>query len=884
MAAEWPLVGRTEELTLIESTLRAGHPHGVVISGPAGVGKTRLAREAVALTVRSGWATEWTTASSTLASIPFGAVAPLLGDTDVPVASDRLALLRRIADAVTARSDGVPTILVVDDAHLLDDGSAAVIQHLVTGGHARAILTMRGDVVASDAIQVLWKDGYLERVELQPLGTHDVDALLSQALGGSVDELARHRLLELSRGNVLLLKELVASALESGALVREKSTWAWKDRFRPSTRLRELISARVKSRSSQVFELVEYVAIGEPVPMPVATAIVSLDAIVQAEQAGLVVVDSDSSAAVRCAHPLYQEIVLTEMGEGRRRVLLTNIADHMSRMCTRPAERLRVAAWRLDLGEEVDPAAMTSAATIATRLFDFDLAERLARCAADAGGGFAAALTLGIALNRLGRHEESELILAPLVNEAVTDRQRVEIAVERHVAAIKAGIGSKADSILTEAEGQVRDPDLRAFLVAQRATSRAFAGDLEHSAALAESASSAAEHTDENRELAAIRAVVALGATCMLDGRTEQAIRLAQDQLEPAIRHADDLPIGVFWVVSTLLNALTVGGRLNEADELLERAEGALLCDIGFIEVTSFLPFAKGMTEVMRGRAVAAQRLLVPIADHIATTKNSLVAPATRLSAAFLVEAYALTGDDGNAALVSEHAHRAVDGLGAFEGVVRRSDIWLAVARGQLTRAVELAVATADWCAANRQHTVELFALHDAVRLGSASDVFERLRGLASTTDMRWASLFAEHARAIVANDGPALEAVARSFEKDGAYLRAAEAATHADAAYRHGRLETRAERCATKARLLLAACDGARPSYLPNLNEPTPLTPREREVALLAARGLTSREISDRLFLSTRTVEGHLQRVYNKLGVSNRAGLAHTLDDTVPE
>jgi DNA-binding NarL/FixJ family response regulator len=808
----------------------------------------------------------------------------LLGDTDVPVASDRLVLLRRIADAVTARSDGVP-IVVVDDAHLLDDGSAAVIQHLVTGGHARAILTLRGDAVASDAIQVLWKDGYLERLELQPLGMYDVDALLSQVLGRAVDEVARERLLELSRGNVLLLKELVASALESGALVDDQSVWVWKDRFRPSTRLRELIATRVKSRGSAVFELIEYLAVGEPVTLPVATSMVSLDAVAQAEQAGLVIVHSDDdSPVVRCAHPLYQEVVLSEMGEGRRRVLLTALADQMSRMCARPADRLRVAAWQLDLGEKVDPVAMTDAAAIAMKLFDFDLAERLARRAVEAEGGLAAALMLGTSLNRLGRHDESESILAPLANAAITDRQRVEVAVERHVAATKRGVGREADSILTEAEQLVRDTHLRAFLVAQRATTRAFAGDLEQSAALAANATMAVANDDTTHEIAAIRAVVPLGAACTLDGRTEEAIRLARDQLEPAIRHADDLPIGVFWVVSTLLNALTVGGHLDEADELVERAEGALLSDIGFVEVTSFLAFAKGMTQVMRGRALTAQQLLAPIANHIATTEDSRVAPATRLSGAFLVEAYALTRDDANAEIASEQAHRAVHGFGAFEGVVRRSDIWQAVARGQLTRAVEVAVATAEWCRANGQHTVELFALHDAVRIGNAADVAERLRDLASTTDMRWAKLFAEHARAVVANDGPALETVARSFEQDGAYLRAAEAATHADVAYCHERLDARAARCRTRARLLLAACDGARPSYLANLDEPTPLTPREREVALLAARGLTSRVISDRLFLSTRTVEGHLQRVYNKLGVSNRAGLAQTLDDAGQE
>jgi DNA-binding CsgD family transcriptional regulator len=48
-------------------------------------------------------------------------------------------------------------------------------------------------------------------------------------------------------------------------------------------------------------------------------------------------------------------------------------------------------------------------------------------------------------------------------------------------------------------------------------------------------------------------------------------------------------------------------------------------------------------------------------------------------------------------------------------------------------------------------------------------------------------------------------------------------------------------------------------------------LTAREREVASLAARGLTNREIADNLYLSPRTVENHLQRIYDKLGVSSR-------------
>src|SRR6478672_11190 len=67
----------------------------------------------------------------------------------------------------------------------------------------------------------------------------------------------------------------------------------------------------------------------------------------------------------------------------------------------------------------------------------------------------------------------------------------------------------------------------------------------------------------------------------------------------------------------------------------------------------------------------------------------------------------------------------------------------------------------------------------------------------------------------------------------------------------------------------------GARPPTLLATPEAADLTPREREIALLAAAGSSSREIADRLVVSVRTVDNHLHNAYRKLGVTRRQDLA---------
>ncbi|MFF1604122.1 helix-turn-helix transcriptional regulator [Streptomyces mirabilis] len=83
------------------------------------------------------------------------------------------------------------------------------------------------------------------------------------------------------------------------------------------------------------------------------------------------------------------------------------------------------------------------------------------------------------------------------------------------------------------------------------------------------------------------------------------------------------------------------------------------------------------------------------------------------------------------------------------------------------------------------------------------------------------------------------------------------------------------------RAHRLAQTCQGVRTPALLEAARPVPLTRREREIAVLAARGLTNQQIADRLIVSVRTVEGHLYRIGNKLGITNRRELATLLLDS---
>ena len=112
------------------------------------------------------------------------------------------------------------------------------------------------------------------------------------------------------------------------------------------------------------------------------------------------------------------------------------------------------------------------------------------------------------------------------------------------------------------------------------------------------------------------------------------------------------------------------------------------------------------------------------------------------------------------------------------------------------------------------------------------------------------------------------------SFAELGFVLLAAEAAAQAAHAHRTAGRAGSAAASASRARAWAQDCEGARTPALALLEGSSDLTPREHEIAALAATGMTSKAIAGELVVSVRTVDNVLRSVYAKLGVSGRGDL----------
>lgn len=189
MRFTWPLTGRAGDLRRIEAALSCPDWRGIVISGTAGVGKSRIAREALSTARSTAWDVRWAFGTTSARAIPLGAFA----SWENLAGNDTGVLVHSVINARTSPILGC-VVLGVDDVHLLDALSAFVLHQIVKRRAAKVVLTVRDGEPVPPEIEQLWQADTFDRLELKPLAGNDIASLLSATLGGSVDPEVTSRL------------------------------------------------------------------------------------------------------------------------------------------------------------------------------------------------------------------------------------------------------------------------------------------------------------------------------------------------------------------------------------------------------------------------------------------------------------------------------------------------------------------------------------------------------------------------------------------------------------------------------------------------------------------------------------------------------------------
>jgi DNA-binding CsgD family transcriptional regulator len=869
MDIDWPLVGRDGEIAKLRATLVKAR-RGVVLCGAAGVGKSRLADECLTFMAElQGVATMRVCATRSAAAMPFGALAPLLP----PIPPDDFGigslagLLRRFTTSLLEQAGDGHLFLVVDDAHLLDDASATLLHQLVATGTVIVLMTVRTEERSPESVMALWKDGLVDRIDLGGLSAEAIEELIPAVLKGPVDGGAIASLEDRSLGNVLYLRELVIGSLANGQLREVNGLWRLVGVLSPSQRLTELVDARLADLAIEERNFLEVVAVGEPIGSAELNAMgghgiaegLLRKALLSSRLNG-------RRLETRLAHPVIGDVLRSALPPARLRVILRSLAEVVEAAGARRREdTLRVASWRL-VGGGGSPDLMLAAASTARTHYDLPLAEQFARASIESGGGFPARLLAAQLAGRQGRSQQVDRELIALVDLAADDSQRAQVAMSRldnHVFSL--GGFDEGIRIAEEAEASVTDKSCRDDLAARRVGLLLATHGFRVAAAAAEPLVQGAGGAA--LVWAAFTSAFSLGRL----GRIEEAIVVASKGYEAHIECGQRFDWDPAVQLVFRYDALAYGGRFEEG-EALALAHYQRAVHNGNAEAQAFCAWHLAKTVGERGHVGRAARYAREAAELWTEAGPQRVS----YSFPYLVMALALARKpEAAAAAICEFEALRLPPTYYVAVDMMQARAWAAVAAGDvptachyLRDAAQLGEEIGDFVGASA-------ALHVLARLGHPGDAEAQLVRLATVIEGDLIQARAAHVSALVARSAEGLELASVAFERMGAYLLAAEAAADAGMVWRRSGSPRQAAAAGMRVGSLKLLCSEAHTPSLDAAEVRASLTRAEREVSRLAAAGYTNRQIADHLCLSLRTVQNHMQHVYEKLGIAGRNELA---------
>jgi DNA-binding CsgD family transcriptional regulator len=915
------VVGRDVELTALHEFVEAKSrlPAAAVIEGEAGIGKTTLWTAAVDLAREHSYRVLWCRPAPSETTLSFAGLRDLL-DPYVPEVLDLLPSPQRRAVAVALLLDeplelspgagevaagflGIlralaaegPVLVAVDDVQWLDTPTASVVEFVVrrlTSSPVALALSLRPDAgapIVAELDRVL-ADDRLVRLTVGPLSMGGVHKMLRQHLGFTCARPLLRRVHEVSAGNPFFALELVRALQRSGKRLEPGTP------LPVSSNLRQLVSERLAALGTDVQEVLLVVsALSEPTIEVVSKAVGSAEARAAAAAAAEAGVLHTDGERIGFAHPLLASGTYAEASGSRRLALHRKLAG----IVDDPQERARHLSLSAERPDEAVAVAVEQAATKAWQR----------------GASFAAAeLT----------ERAAELTPLELTDDAL--RRRIVAATYYFEAGDTAAATWVLEQVIAGSDGPIR-----AQAQCRLARILLFTDQLSRSAeafrAAERDATDAAVRTEAEEGLAwnlvLMREDIVSAAT-----HARAAIALAEDLgQKPALSEA----LGIGALAEFLLGhagdskmlmqrALSLGSATETLPRVLRHpglAHGVVLTSSDDFDGARrvFRKLHERARE--RGDESALTRVLLCLSNVEFLSGN------WRQAESYAVEAEQDAAQTGQYAeignmlydpgILDAHLGRLRAARRRAERGLERTDDSAAVSGMVARRVLSLvAVAAGDWAAAS-QYSGELVdrfedagiaepgvapfypdyieALVALGRLDEAESILTRYQSRAERLGRLSALAAAWRCRGLLdaarsqRHDAlSALETALRYHDKVtmpferartqlcwGMALRRAKQKTSAREALGEARAvftELGARQWAERASTELSRIGGRAPAS-------GALTPGEMRVAHHAAEGLTTKEIAAQLFVSAKTVEGHLSNVYVKLGIRSRAELA---------
>jgi DNA-binding CsgD family transcriptional regulator len=889
------LIGRAAECARIDALLdeaRAGHSSTLLITGEPGIGKSALLRYAAARATgmtqlhAQGIESESELAFAAvadffqpvldcLAEIPARQAAALSGALALgpPTTTDRFVVCAATLSLLDAAAEKGPLLGIVDDAQWLDASSAQAILFAARRLEAEGIVLL---IALRELAGTPFQDADFEELKLTGLDREEAELLLASRLNGAAADVA-DQLAAATAGNPLALIELSAlhteGQVQGDALTTVERSFLDRVSALPEATQQALL-VLAASESPRLDDVT-------PALQELGLDLHDLD---PAEREQLVVAVGDT---IQFRHPLLRSAVYNGSTVGARRAAHRALAE----VATEERSAWHLAAAAPEHDEDAAAALDKAALETRGRGGHAEASIALERAAELTGDRNLRARRLLAAADdaRLGGQAERSLRLLDEALASTRDEHlRAEIVHLAGVVEMWSGAPLKAYGLLFEgvaAEGVERAKAAR--MLGDAAWASCMGGEITNGLEAARRACEFAQDTDD---VTSIVAGSTLGLALLLRGRAHEAMPYLERY--QVLLDQPGLETRAFHLLRPVGQVLTWLERYDQAhevfDEMVERArsESAL----------GALPYAlagKAEVDFRIGKwpaAYAGASEAVQIAED--TDQRTLLAFA--LTSLARVEAGQGREDD-----CRTHADRAVATTSTGSIVSYRSAVLglLALGLGRSEEAVEH-LAELAYHVRDRgleepnvlQWSGDLIEAY--VRAGRDSEAeaeLELFERQAAQTGRTWALAVAARCRGLLVPDDQLDDAFAHRaptpYERArtelcyGERLRRARRRTDAREPLQAA-LET-FERLGARGWAERAAKELAATGISAKTREPSAaerLTPQELQVALTVARGATNREAGAALFLSPKTVESHLSRIYRKLNVRSRTELAHQL------